>query len=90
MDWKTFFLTLSAVCLAELADKTQLVNLNLSAQSGKTGSVLLGSICAYLVVTTLTVLMGSVMAKYIKPAVVKYFAASLFILLGSLMFAGKL
>jgi putative Ca2+/H+ antiporter (TMEM165/GDT1 family) len=35
MDWKVFFVTFGAVFLAELADKTQLVGVGMSAKTGK-------------------------------------------------------
>lgn len=35
MDWKIFLATFSAIFLAELADKTQLVGIGMSAKSGK-------------------------------------------------------
>lgn len=90
MDWKIFFAAFSAIFVAELADKTQLVGLGMSAQSGKPISVLLGSIAAYAVVTLITVMLGSIAGKYIKPEVVKYIGGVLFIGLGALMLMGKI
>jgi len=90
MDWKIFFATFSAIFLAELADKTQLVGIGMSAKSGKPLSVWLGSISAYIIVTAISVLIGVVLGKYIKPELVRYCGAFLFIIIGLLMLAGKI
>lgn len=90
MDWKIFFATFSAIFLAELADKTQLVGIGMSAKSGKPLTVWLGSISAYIIVTAISVLIGATLGKYIKPELVRYCGASLFIIIGFLMFAGKI
>ena len=89
MDMKIFSVTFITIFLAELADKTQLVNFNMSAKSGRPFQVLIASVSAYIVVAAITVLVGSALAGYIKPALIRYFGASLFMLLGILMFAGK-
>lgn len=39
MDWKVFLATLSAILVAEIADKTQLVGISMSSESGKPISV---------------------------------------------------
>ena len=90
MDWKIFLATFSAIFVAELADKTQLVSIGMSAKSGKPLTVWLGSISAYIIVTAISVLIGALLAKYIKPEIVRYCGASLFIIIGALMFLGKL
>ncbi|PIQ89045.1 MAG: hypothetical protein COV72_05230 [Candidatus Omnitrophica bacterium CG11_big_fil_rev_8_21_14_0_20_42_13] len=90
MDIKIFLATFSAIFLAELADKTQLVGIGMSAKSGKPVSVWLGSVCAYMLVTLFSVLVGSVLGKYMSPAIIKYCGASLFIIIGLLMLSGKI
>jgi len=82
--------TFSAIFLAELADKTQFVGIGMSAKSGKPLSVWLGSISAYIIVTAITVLIGATLGKYIKPEIVRYTGASLFVIIGILMFFGKI
>ena len=52
--------------------------------------VWLGSVSAYIIITAVTVLIGATLGKYIKPEVVRYVGASLFVLIGIMMFAGKL
>ena len=90
MDWKIFLATFGAVFFAELADKTQLVGIGMSAKSGRPLSVLLGSVSAYIVITAASVLIGAVLGKYIKPDFMRYVGGSLFVILGVLMFLGKI
>jgi putative Ca2+/H+ antiporter (TMEM165/GDT1 family) len=90
MDWKIFLATFSAIFFAELADKTQLVGIGMSAKSGKPLSVWTGSVCAYIIVTALSVLIGATLGKYLKPELIRYAGASLFVVIGILMFAGKI
>lgn len=89
MDWRIFLATFTAVFFAELADKTQLVGIGMSAKSGKPLTVWLGSISAYIIVTAISVLIGAALGKYIKPEIVRYCGASLFVIIGFLMFFGK-
>ena len=90
MDWKIFLATFGAIFFAELADKTQLVGIGMASKSGKPFSVWLGSVCAYLIVTALSVLIGAILGKYLRPEWIRYGGGALFILLGFLMFLGKM
>ena len=90
MDWKIFFTTFSAIFLAELADKTQLVGIGMSAKSGRPISVLLGSVSAYIIITALSVLIGAAFGKFLRPDVIRYTGAALFVLIGVLMFLNKI
>ena len=85
MDWKVFFMTFSAVFVAELADKTQLVGIGMSAKSGRPLSVWLGSVSAYIIVTLASVLIGVTLGRYLKPELIRYCGATLFIIIGFLM-----
>ncbi|MEW6101881.1 MAG: TMEM165/GDT1 family protein [Candidatus Omnitrophota bacterium] len=85
MDWKVFMVTFSAVFLAELADKTQLVGIGMAAKSGKPLPVWLGSVCAYIIVTFFSVLAGTLLSRFINPELVRYFGALLFVIVGVLM-----
>lgn len=89
MDWKVFLATFSAIFVAELADKTQLVGIGMSAKSGKPLMVWLGSVSAYIIITAVSVLIGSILGKYIKPELVRYLGGSIFVTIGILMFFGK-
>ncbi len=90
MDWKILVATFTAVFLAELADKTQLVGLGMAAKSGKPLTVWLGSVSAYIIITAITVLICASLAKYIKPELIRYIGASIFVVIGMLMFWGKI
>jgi len=86
MDWKVFFATFTAVFVAELADKTQLVGIGMASKSGRPGLVWLGSVSAYMVVTVFSVFLGAVAGKYFNPELVRCVGGLLFMILGALMF----
>jgi len=90
MHWQIFLATFSAVFFAELADKTQLVGIGMSAKSGKPLAVILGSVSAYIIVTVISVLIGAILGRYIKPELIRYLGASMFIIVGILMLAGRI
>jgi len=90
MDTKIFLATFSAIFLAELADKTQMVGMAMTAKSGKPVTVWLGSVAAYMVVTLISVLLGSFLFNLVKPEVIRSVGALLFIAFGILMLLGKL
>ncbi|MBI4707427.1 MAG: TMEM165/GDT1 family protein [Candidatus Omnitrophica bacterium] len=85
MDWKIFIATFVAVFWAELADKTQLVGIGMTAKTGRPASVWVGSVCAYMLVTVISVLIGALLAKYISPELIRYFGAATFIIMGVLI-----
>ena len=87
MDWKIIAATFGAVFFAELADKTQLVGISIAAKSGKPLSVWIGSVSGYIVVTMISVFLGTLAARFIRPELIRYIGASLFILIGALMLA---
>ena len=86
MDWKVICMTFSAVFIAELADKTQLVGIGLAGKTGKPISVWIGSVCGYMLVTVISVLVGAVAGKFIHPDVIRYVGAFLFLVIAILMF----
>jgi len=90
MDWKIFFATLSAIFFAELADKTQLVGITMASKTGKPLSVFLGSIAGYALVTLISVIIGTMLSKYIKPEIIRYTGATAFVVIGLLMFFNRL
>ena len=85
MDWGIFLTTFTAVFFAELADKTQLVGIGMAAKTGKPISVWAGSVSAYIIVTVLSVFLGSLLAKFINPQMIRYFGSLIFIVIGLLM-----
>ncbi len=90
MYWKIFLTTFTAIFLADLADKTQFVGIGMSAKSGKPLIVWLGSVSAYMVVTVISVLIGASLGRYIKPELIRYCGASVFTVIGILMFLGRI
>ena len=90
MDWKIFVTAFSGILLAELGDKTQLANLSLSARSGSMLSVFLGSCLAFAAVTLVTISLGAALSKFLKPEYIRYSAATLFVVIGILMYLGKI
>ncbi|HOW87761.1 MAG TPA: TMEM165/GDT1 family protein [Candidatus Omnitrophota bacterium] len=90
MDLKVFLATFSAIFFAELADKTQLVGITMSAKTGKPLSVFLGSVAGYMLVTLISVVLGTLLAKYIKPEFIRYGGATAFVVIGFLMFFNKI
>jgi putative Ca2+/H+ antiporter (TMEM165/GDT1 family) len=90
MDWKIFLATFSAIFVAELADKTQLVGIGITAKTGKPLAVWLGSVSAYMIVTVISVLIGALLGKFIKPEFIRYGGGLVFVVIGILLFMGKL
>ena len=90
MNLQIFLATFSAIFVAELADKTQLVGITMSAKSGKPFSVFLGSVCAYILVTGLSVIIGAVLGKFINPYIIRISGGIIFIIIGILMLASKI
>ena len=89
MDVRIMFTTFLAVLMAEVADKTQLVGVGLSAKTGRPLSVFVGSVLAYALITAVSVLAGAFFAKHINPLYLRYAGGALFIILGSLMLSGR-
>ena len=90
METKIFFATFSAIFFAELADKTQLVGIGMAAKTARPFAVWLGSVCAYILVTAISILIGTALSKYIRPDFIKYAGGFLFIVIGALIFLGKI
>lgn len=85
-NWlKTFGLTLSAVFLAELGDKTQLATFAFSSKTKHLSAVLSGSILALTLSSIIAVLLGAWLARYVDPKWVHYGAAALFLVIGVFM-----
>ena len=87
---KVMAASFGAVFLAEVADKTQLVGIGLASKSMKPVSVLLGSVLAYTLITTISVFAAAAIGKHIQPQYLKYAGSFLFVVIGILMFFDKL
>lgn len=90
MDLKIFLATFTAVFFAELADKTQIVGIGMASKSVKPFLVWLGSISAYIIVTAISVLIGAALGRLLKPEFIRYGGAAIFVIIGALMFLGKI
>lgn len=82
----TWLLTFSAVFLAELGDKTQLVTFAFASKSKHLSAVLSGSILALSLSTILAAVLGAWLSHSIDPKWVHYGAAALFLVIGVFMF----
>jgi len=87
---KIFLATFVAVFVAELADKTQLVGITMSAKSGRPLTVWLGSVAAYILVTGLSVFLGAWLTRFVKPDVLRLTAAACFIIMGLIMLFNRI
>jgi putative Ca2+/H+ antiporter (TMEM165/GDT1 family) len=85
MEWGVFAATFGAVFLAELADTTQLVGMAMTAKSARPFTVYIGSVCAYAVVTVISVLAGAAFSRFLKPELIRALGAVSFISVGILM-----
>ena len=61
----------------------------MSAKSGKPFTVWLGAVIAYIIVAAISVVIGVLLSKHIKPELIRYIGASFFVAIGLLMFMGK-
>lgn len=90
MDWRIFLTAFGTIFLAELADKTEIAVLSLTAKTKSPWSVFLGAMFAFGVATLIAVLLGEVVSKVIPIHVLRYISAGIFILIGILTLIGKL
>jgi len=72
-----------------MGDKTQLAAMTMAAQTKRPWAVFIGASLALAAVSALGVIVGSVIGDYVPLIWVKRTAAVAFILIGSLMLAGK-
>lgn len=88
--WRLFFTTMGLVFLSEMGDKTQITTLLLAgAKPAHVFWVGLGSATALACTSLLEVIIGStVIARYIKPAIVRLVSGIAFIIMGVLLVSG--
>ncbi len=87
---KTFWITFATLFVAELGDKTQLSVISLTSKTGEPWKVFVGAACALILVTLLGVLLGETLVRFVPESVIKKVAAAAFVVIGILMFFGKL
>jgi len=85
LDWRLFFLTYGMLFLAEIGDKTQLAVFSLVTQYRSPMPVFLGASLAMATVTLIGALFGSVVARYIPAAYLRFFAGLMFVGIGALI-----
>lgn len=90
VDWRLFLSVLGVVFISEMGDKTQITTLLLAgAKPRYVFWVALGSATALICTSFLEVLVGSeIIARFMKPHVIKLVSAVLFIVLGCLLLFG--
>jgi putative Ca2+/H+ antiporter (TMEM165/GDT1 family) len=76
---QTLFISTATVALAEIGDKTQLLSLILAAKYRKPWPICLGILAATLVNHALAGYVGSLVAQYLTPGVLKWIVALSFI-----------
>jgi len=89
MDWKMFLTTFGIIFLAELGDKTQLAVITMTTQTTKPLGVFLGAITALSAVTLLGVVFGHLILQWVPTDILRKVTASVFIVIGVVMFFGR-
>ena len=89
MDWKIFFTAFGTIFLAELADKTEIAVLSLTAKTKSPWPIFWGAMFAFAVATSLAVLFGDVVAKFVPENILRMVSAGIFITIGILTLLGK-
>lgn len=82
MDWQIFWITFSAIFLAEIGDKTQLGVLSFSATAKSPVTIFVAASLALIAATFVGVLAGTLLAKYIQPKFLRFGGGVLFIAVG--------
>ncbi|HEX7456670.1 MAG TPA: TMEM165/GDT1 family protein [Candidatus Nanoarchaeia archaeon] len=90
MDWKIFGSTFLLIFLAELGDKTQLAVLALSAKEKTPLTIFVSAIFGFALATVIAIIIGTIGAKYVPVEIVQKIAAVAFIIIGVLIFFGKI
>jgi putative Ca2+/H+ antiporter (TMEM165/GDT1 family) len=90
IDWKLLWSTFVLLFVAELGDKTQLAVICTSANTDRPRTVFLGASLALVAVTLLGTVAGQFIARFVSPDILRKGAAGLFVLMGVLMFFGKI
>ena len=90
MDWKIFGSTFLLIFLAELGDKTQLAVIALSAKEKTPLTIFVSAIFGFALATVIAIIIGTLGAKYVPVEIVQKAAAVAFIVIGVLIFFGKI
>ena len=90
MDWRIFFTAFGTIFLAELADKTEIAVLSLTAKTKSPWPVFWGAMLAFGVATLLAVIFGGAIGRLVPENILRAVSAGIFILIGVLTLMGKL
>ncbi len=88
--FKVFLSTFALLFIAELGDKTQLAVISMTAKHKTPLWIFLGAALALIAVTGIGVVGGELLTRIIPEAVLRKFAAVLFVVMGVLMWFEKL
>jgi len=87
---KTLLIAFGAIFLAELGDKTQLAILAMKSRGLSGWGLFVGSMLAFTVLTAIAILFGGWLQTKVPVEAIQKIAAGSFILIGLLMWFGKL
>jgi len=90
MDWKIIMTTFWAIFIAELGDKTQLAAITMTSKTKLPMSVFIGAVLALATVTLIGVVFGEALVRVVPENIIKKAAAVVFIIIGILIFWGKM
>jgi Ca2+/H+ antiporter, TMEM165/GDT1 family len=88
--WGAFWATFGTLFLAEMGDKTQLAVITLAGRTRSPVSVFLGAALALALVSLIGVAVGATLGKYLPEDLLRKVAAAAFVIIGALMFWGKI
>ena len=87
---KTLLIAFGIIFLAELGDKTQLAIFAMKSKGLSGWSLFIGAMLAFLVLTTVAILFGEWIQTKVPSDVIQKIAAVSFMIIGILMWFGKL
>jgi putative Ca2+/H+ antiporter (TMEM165/GDT1 family) len=87
---KTVLLAFGTIFLAELGDKTQLAILAMRSKGLSGWSLFLGAMLAFTILTAIAILFGGWLQTKVPADVIQKVAAGSFMIIGLLMWFGKL
>lgn len=90
MDWRIFFTAFTTILVAELADKTEMAILSMTAKTKSPWPIFWGAMLAFAVATLIAVLLGEVVTKFVPINIIRFVSAGIFILIGVLTLLGRL
>jgi putative Ca2+/H+ antiporter (TMEM165/GDT1 family) len=90
MNWRILLTTFGVIFLAEMGDKTQLAAMTLAAETKQPWMVFLGASLALTCVSAIGIAVGAIISNYLPLEWIRRVAALSFIIIGLLVFSGKL